>query len=105
MMANAAGPLMAVYFLAMRLDRHKFVGTSAWFFFIVNCLKFPFMAHNGMITPASLGVNLLLLPAVALGAGALALRRIPQRLFEMLVKILAFASAAWLVLEPLLRGG
>ena len=45
MMANAAGPVMVVYLLAMRLPKLAFVGTSAWFFFAVNWLKVPFSAN------------------------------------------------------------
>jgi len=36
MMANAAGPVMVIYLLAMRLAKLAFVGTSAWFFFVIN---------------------------------------------------------------------
>ncbi len=50
MMANAAGPVMVVYLLAMRLPKLAFVGTSAWFFFAVNWLKVPFSAHLNLIT-------------------------------------------------------
>ncbi len=39
MMANAAGPVMTVYLLAMKLPKIEFVGTSAWFFFVVNWLQ------------------------------------------------------------------
>jgi uncharacterized membrane protein YfcA len=42
MMANAAGPVMIIYLLAMRLPKVEFVGTGAWFFFVVNWLKVPF---------------------------------------------------------------
>jgi hypothetical protein len=38
MIGNAAGPVMAVYLLSMRLPKYSFVGTSAWFFLLVNTL-------------------------------------------------------------------
>ncbi len=44
MMANAAGPVMIIYLIAMRLPKMEFVGTAAWFFFIVNWIKVPFSA-------------------------------------------------------------
>jgi uncharacterized protein len=100
MMANAAGPVMIIYLLAMRLPKFAFIGTSAWFFFTVNWLKVPFSASLDLITAASLRLNLMLLPLIALGAvaGILFLRRIPQRIFNSLVQILAAAAAVKLLL-------
>ena len=86
LVANAAGPLMAIYLLAMRLPKLEFVGTSAVFFLLLNLFKVPFMVELGLITPASFGFNLLLAPAVLLGAlvGRRLLPKINQRVFENL---------------------
>jgi uncharacterized membrane protein YfcA len=95
MMANAAGPVMVIYLLAMRLPKLAFVGTSAWFFFIVNWAKVPFSVKLGLITWQSIQLDLLTLPLIAAGAiaGILVLRRIPQRIFNGVVQILAAAAA------------
>ena len=95
MMANAAGPVMVVYLLAMRLPKIAFVGTSAWFFFVVNWLKVPFSVHLTLISADSIKLNLLMLPLIALGSGAgiVFLRRIPQKAFNSLIQILAAAAA------------
>ncbi len=94
-MANAAGPLVMIYFLAMRLDKHEFIGTGAWCCFSINWLKGPLFWSRGMITLDSLKGNLVVLPAVVLGAvaGILVLRRIPQKWFVIVVKVLAVAAA------------
>jgi uncharacterized membrane protein YfcA len=86
LVANAAGPLMAVYMLAMRLPKMDFVGTGAVFFLLLNVFKVPFMTDLGLITPTSFQLNLLLAPAVLAGAwlGRKILRGIDQRLFEYL---------------------
>ena len=42
MVANAAGPIMIMYLLAMRLPKLVFMGTSAWYFFVLNLFKVPF---------------------------------------------------------------
>jgi hypothetical protein len=42
MLANAAGPVFAIYLIAVGLPKMEFVGTSAWFFFIINLFKVPF---------------------------------------------------------------
>jgi uncharacterized membrane protein YfcA len=100
MMANAAGPVMVIYLLAMRLPKFAFIGTSAWFFFVVNWLKVPFSANLDLINSESLTLNLMMLPLIAAGAvvGILFLKRIPQRVFNSLVQILAAAAALKLLL-------
>jgi len=95
MMANAAGPIMIVYLLAMRLPKVEFVGTSAWFFFVVNWLKVPFSANLELMTAESVKLDLIMLPFIAVGAavGILVLKRIPQKAFNVVVQILAAAAA------------
>jgi hypothetical protein len=71
MIGNAAGPIMSVYLLSMSLSKNTYIGTTAWFFFIVNVFKLPLQIwgwHN--ITLKTLEFNLLLLPAIAFGAFA-----------------------------------
>ncbi len=99
MMANAAGPVMIIYLLAMRLPKFHFVGTSAWFFFIVNWVKVPFHANLNTMTPATIELDLMLLPLIAAGAvaGIFLLKRIPQRTFNGVVQILAAAAAVKLL--------
>jgi len=99
MMANAAGPVMIIYLLAMRLPKIKFVGTSAWFFFIINWLKVPFSASLQLMSVESVKLDLMMLPFIAVGAvlGILVLRRIPQRAFNVVVQILAVAAAVKLL--------
>ena len=58
-LANAAGPIMAIYFLAIRFDKHKFIGTAAWYFLILNWLKIPLFMAEGRISFESIKINLL----------------------------------------------
>ena len=87
LIANAAGPLMAIYLIAMRLPKMQYVGTTAVFFLVLNLFKVPFMAALGLITVASFRLNLMVLPAVLVGAatGRWLLGRINQAVFENLV--------------------
>jgi len=95
MMANAAGPVMVIYLLAMRLPKFAFIGTSAWFFFAVNWLKVPFSVNLSLITADSIRLDLWMLPLIVAGsvAGIFFLNRIPQRIFNSLVQILAAVAA------------
>ena len=98
LVANAAGPLMAIYLVAMRLPKMQFVGTAAVFFMVLNLFKVPFMVKLGLITPQSFEFNLMLAPAVLIGAftGRWLLVRINQQWFEKLV--LAFSAVAGILL-------
>ncbi|MGO9947859.1 MAG: sulfite exporter TauE/SafE family protein [Steroidobacteraceae bacterium] len=91
LVANAAGPLMAIYLVAMRLPKMEYVGTAAVFFMLLNLFKVPFMVDLGLITVQSFGFNLMLAPAVLLGAvaGRWLLMRVNQSLFEQLVLALS----------------
>ena len=84
MVANAAGPVMALYLLAMRLTKLEFLGTGAAFFLVINWVKVPFAVQLGLITVESLKLNLWLLPAVAAGAllGRPVVERVNQQVFE-----------------------
>ncbi len=99
MMANAAGPIMMLYLLAMDLPKQEFIGTGAWYFFIVNCFKVPFSWNLGLIHHDSLLLNLWLLPATVAGAamGILAVRHIPQKLFVNLVQVVTVIAAVKLL--------
>lgn len=101
MMANAAGPVIALYMLAMRLPKNIFVGTGAWYFMIMNCVKVPFSAKLGLINKESLLLNLYLLPALVVGAliGVSVLKILPEKLFNRLVLVLAALAALKLLLS------
>ena len=85
--ANAAGPVMNLYLLSTDLAKDQFMGTGAWFFFLVNLLKLPIYAWQGMISRDSLLIDLILLPGILTGAfaGKRVYDRLPQRAFEVVV--------------------
>jgi uncharacterized protein len=95
MVANAAGPVTMIYLLSMRLPKKEFIGTSAWYFFILNWLKVPFSISLGLITVPSLGFDALLVPAVVGGAflGLYLAKGIPEKAFMIAVQALTFLSA------------
>ena len=99
LVANAAGPLMAVYMLAMRLPKMHFVGTGAVFFLLLNLFKIPFMVHLGLINSESFSLNLLLAPLVLAGAwfGRKLVMRIDQRAFENIALALSVVAGLKLI--------
>jgi len=99
MMANAAGPLVALYCVAVELPKFQVVGTLAWFFFIINVFKVPFSVSLGVIHGSSLALNAVLVPAILAGlfAGRWLIGRIPQRAFEGLLLLFAVGAAVRLL--------
>lgn len=99
MVANAAGPVMSMYFLAARFPVKEFLGTAAWFFLVVNVAKVPFSVGLGLITPGGMLLDLVLLPAVVVGAllGRAIAQRIDQVLFDRLVVGFTVVGAAYLL--------
>ncbi|MFI0573044.1 sulfite exporter TauE/SafE family protein [Streptomyces tendae] len=87
MVANAGGPVMSMYLLSAGFRKLGFLGTSAFFFLIVNVSKLPFSAGLGLIDGHSLLLDAVLVVFVVPGAflGKWAVTRINQRLFERLV--------------------
>ncbi|WP_243074468.1 sulfite exporter TauE/SafE family protein [Microbacterium sp. SS28] len=99
MVANAGGPVMSMYFLAARFEVKAFLGTAAWFFAIVNIAKLPFAVGLGLLTPQTLLIDLVLIPAVLIGGaiGWAIANRIDQALFERIVFILTVVAALYLL--------
>ncbi|MFI8995311.1 TSUP family transporter [Streptomyces sp. NPDC053542] len=95
MVANAGGPAMSLYLLASRLGMLGFLGTAAWFFFLVNAFKLPFSAALGLLTPHTLLLDAALLPALLLGAhlGRRCIHHLNQPLFTHLTLLLTTAAA------------
>jgi hypothetical protein len=84
MIANAAGPVANLYFLSVRLPKWNLIGTSAWFFFVINLCKVPFSAQLGLTNAYSLTLALLLAPLVMTGFffGRRIATVMPQKIFE-----------------------
>lgn len=100
MVANAAGPVMSLYLLMMRMPVLTFLGTSAWFFAVINLFKLPFSAGLGLFTAETLAMDVLLVPVVLLAAfvGAKVARRISQSVFDKLVLGLTVLAAIGLLI-------
>jgi uncharacterized membrane protein YfcA len=99
MVANAAGPVMSMYFLAARFEVKAFLGTAAWFFAIVNLFKVPFSVGIGIITVPGLLIDLVLVPLVVASAflGRWIADRMPQSVFEKLVITFTIVGAVYLL--------
>jgi uncharacterized membrane protein YfcA len=88
MIGNAAGAVMSVYLLSVRLPKYSFVGTSAWFFLVVNYLKIPlqvFVWDN--ISWTTLYLNALAIPFMVIGAvaGIYFVRKVAEKTYRIFI--------------------
>ncbi len=100
MVANAGGPVTSMYFLACRYPVKAFLGTTAWFFFLVNLVKLPFSVSAGLVNATTLSLTVMAAPVVIVSAltGRRLAERMDQRVFEPIIVALTIVSAI-----PLLR--
>lgn len=85
MIGNAAGPVMAIYLLSVRMPKNSFVGTNAWFFLVINYLKIPVQVFAwGNITSSSLMLDACTIPFVLIGGllGIALVKKLPEKGFR-----------------------
>lgn len=98
-LAHAAGPIIAMYLLPLKLDRRLFVGTCAIYFFLLNSAKLPAYWAAGQFQHAELSFTLKFIPLVIAGAlfGFWVNRRMSDKVFTKLVYMVTFALG-WYIL-------
>lgn len=101
MAANAGGTAMTLYLLKMRISMLAFMGTSAWFFFILNVVKVPIVAGLGFMDGATLLAGLWLSPLIVIGAlvGVFTFRRMNEQVFTWIALGLSGVTAVWLIVH------
>jgi uncharacterized membrane protein YfcA len=104
-LAHAAGPIIAMYLLPLRLDRQLFVGTCALYFFLLNVAKLPAYAMSGMFERAELPFTLRFAPLVLLGAAAgwWLNRRLSDKAFSTFVYAVTFALGWYLLIDAAVK--
>ena len=96
MIGNAAPSILALYLLSMRIPKLQLIGTSAWFFLLVNLFKLPLHVFIwNTITLKTLAFGLILGPVIVLGvfAGILIVRFIPEKPYRILVIVTTAVSS------------
>jgi uncharacterized protein len=98
--AHAAGPIVALYLMAQKLDKTAFVATSGLFFTVNNLLKVPPYVATGLIAAATIPLSLRFAAAVPVGiaVGWWANQHVPQKHFDALVALLMIVTSLDLLL-------
>lgn len=92
--AHAGGPPLQFYMLPQRLDKTLLVGTSVWFFLVVNYTKLIPYAYLGQFSTENLATSLALAPLAPIGIwlGVKLHKLVPEDLFYKAAYILLFAT-------------
>lgn len=100
-LAHAAGPIISMYLLPLRLDRQLYVGTCALYFFVLNSSKLPIYQMAGQFKHAELGFTLKFLPLVVVGAifGFWVNKRMSDKLFTKVVYIVTFLLGWYILVD------
>ena len=101
MIGNSAGPVFTLYFLAMKLPKKEFIGTSAWLYLIMNTGKLPLQALVWKnITLSSLTLDLIAIPVIAFGIflGIHIVKLFPEKAYRYFVIITTLGSSVLLFL-------
>lgn len=102
MVGNAAGVILALYLLSMHLPKNIYIGTGAWFFFIVNLFKVPFhILVWKTITVHSFLLDLYMLPVIIVGAlaGVYIVRIFPEKPYRVFLIVTTAVSALILIIK------
>lgn len=96
MVGNLAGSFANIFFLAMRLPKNAFIGTTAWLFLIINLFKVPFHVFSwGTITWDTLKLDAVLVLPILLGLfiGIRILKKVNDALFRKFILIMTGLGA------------
>jgi uncharacterized membrane protein YfcA len=101
MAANAGGTAMTLYLLNMRVSMLAFMGTFAWFFFILNAIKVPVLVGLGLLNGETLLAGVWFLPVIVLGAliGYAVFDRINERVFTAVALAVSAVASVWLIVH------
>jgi uncharacterized protein len=104
-LAHAAGPIVAMYLLPLRLDRQLYVATSAVYFFLLNTAKLPAYYASGLFAHTTISLTLRLLPLVVAGAvfGRWINQRVNDRWFINFIYVVTFALGCYILADGVLN--
>lgn len=101
MIGNAAGPIFSVYLLTMGFKKNDFMGTTAWFFFLINLTKVPLQIlfwHNISLKMVILSIGMI--PIIAMGAllGVIVIKKLNEKYFRyVIIGMTAIAAVRLLI--------
>ncbi len=100
-LAHAAGPIIMMYLLPLRLERQLFVGSCAVYFFTFNTAKLPVYWWAGMFEKVRWWQAFACMPLVLAGAvfGFWITKRMSDKAFTKVVYVLSFLLGWYILVD------
>jgi len=104
LVGNAAAAVMSLYLLVTHTDKTRFVASSAWFYFIINVVKVPFIVSLGIVNWRHVMILATVVPLVVVAGllGKRFLTRLNQRQFELITLLVTIAACVVLLVRGIL---
>jgi uncharacterized membrane protein YfcA len=86
----------------MRVPKNSFIGTSAWFFLVINWIKVPFHVWRWKtITWDTLFLDLTTLPVIILGAwlGIIIVKNLSEGAYRWFIIVMTLVAAVFMMLS------
>ena len=101
--ANAGGPVVAIYMLEQRLGKAKLTGTMVAVFLILNWMKVPGFLYLDVLSLGAVGLSICFLPFVPIGSwvGLWLHKRVPEKPFNMVVYIATVIASISLIYKAI----
>jgi uncharacterized membrane protein YfcA len=102
MVGNLANSVMAVYLLSVRLPKNIYIGTTAWFFLVINLFKMPFhLFFWNTIEKNVFILDLFLLPCILIGAflGVWIVQKFTDKHYRWFIILMTLISAIFMVVR------
>ncbi|WP_394213266.1 sulfite exporter TauE/SafE family protein [Enterovibrio calviensis] len=98
-LANAAGPLMGLFLLEQKMEKHAYVATRVWAFLTLNILKMVGLISLGLVNMETLEASAVGLPALFVGMfiGYKVFAKISADQLKVIVRCAITLSAAHLL--------
>jgi len=100
-LAHAAGPIIAMYLLPLKLERKLFVATCALYFFVLNTIKLPSYYMAGQFDNSEFKLTAIFLPLVFAGAifGFWVNKRMSDKVFAKLLYVATFVIGWYILID------
>ncbi len=104
-LAHAAGPIVAMYLLPLRMERQLYVGMCAVYFFLLNTAKLPAYWASGQFARAEISFTARFLPLVLAGAvfGKWLNKRMSDRIFTTFVYAVTFGLGWYILVDGVVQ--
>ena len=102
MVGNLANSVMAVYLLSVRLPKNIYIGTTAWFFLVINLFKLPFHVFVwNTIEQKVFILDVMMLPFILSGAviGIWIVKRFSDKHYRWFIILMTIISAVFMLIK------